>query len=347
MERRAFLKGSAVGLGGLASSLGLPGTEVSLAAGQAAPPAGARADQIGRPVRVVSIGFGSGHALEEIVSLVDAEGAKGADLIAIPETCRGQDDASLEALDGPTVSAIAQLARKHRTYIVCPIDRREGARRFNSAVLLDRQGQVAGVYNKLYPVWQEECAKTPPVSPGESAVVFPTDFGRVGLAICFDVNWGSLWERFSHQGAELVIWPSAYSAGRSLQAQAINFHYYIVSATHVPDCLVFDIDGEQLLHQRNNQGNGTNITRVTLDLDRCVFHQDINIPEKRDKLLKEHGVDVAQDKWLEMEGWFVLKATRPGVSARELARQYGLEELPHYINRSQCEIDKCRGWEFS
>jgi hypothetical protein len=47
-----------------------------------------------------------------------------------------------------------------------------------------------------------------------------------------------------------------------------------------------------------------------------------------------------------MEGWFVLKAKRPGVSARELARQYGLEELAHYINRSRCEIDKCRGWEF-
>ena len=47
-----------------------------------------------------------------------------------------------------------------------------------------------------------------------------------------------------------------------------------------------------------------------------------------------------------MEGWFVLKAKRPGVSARELARQYGLEELAHYIRRSRCEIDKCRGWEY-
>ncbi len=47
-----------------------------------------------------------------------------------------------------------------------------------------------------------------------------------------------------------------------------------------------------------------------------------------------------------MEGWFVLKAKRPGVSAREVARQYGLEELTPYLNRSRCEIDKCRGWEF-
>ena len=43
----------------------------------------------------------------------------------------------------------------------------------------------------------------------------------------------------------------------------------------------------------------------------------------------------------------MLKAKRPGVSARALAHQYGLEELTHYINRSRCEIDKCRGWEFS
>ena len=347
MERRTFLKGSAAGIGSLASSLGIEGSKASLAAGHGGPQASPRADQIGRPVRVVSIGFPPGRPLEEIAALVDAEGTAGVDLIAIPETCRGQNETSVEALDGPTVSRMAQLARKHRTYVVCPIDRREGTRRYNTAVLLDRQGQVAGVYNKLYPVWNVECLKADPVSPGDSVTVYQTDFGRVGLAICFDVNWGALWERFSNLGAELVIWPSAYSAGRSLQAQAINFHYYIVSATQVPDCLVFDIDGEQLVHDQNNRGDHTNVTRVTLDLDRCVFHQDLNLPEKRDKLLKERGEDVAQEKWLPMEGWFVLKAKRPGVSARDLARQYGLEELQHYLNRSQCEIDKCRGWEFA
>jgi methionyl-tRNA synthetase len=56
---------------------------------------------------------------------------------------------------------------------------------------------------------------------------------------------------------------------------------------------------------------------------------------------------VGKEKWLPMEGWFVLKAKRTGVSARELAGQYGLEEVRHYINRSRCEIDKCRGFVFS
>ena len=296
---------------------------------------------------MVSLGFHAGKpSLEWIASQVDQEGAAGADIIALPETCRGLDKTSAESLDGPTVTAMSRLARKHRTYVVCPIHRQDGKQSFNSVVLLDREGKVACLYNKLYPVWQPECLDNS-VRPGLGVCVHQTDFGRVGFAICFDVNWPAIWEQLSNQGAEMVIWPSAYSAGRSLQAQATLYNYYVVSVTWVPDCLVFDIDGQQLLYEKDNRGGGTNVVRVTLDLDRCVFHQDLNYPEKVARLLKERGEDVTQEKWMAMEGWLVLKAKRPGVSARELARAYGLEELRHYINRSRCEIDKCRGWEFS
>ena len=349
MDRRQFVKASTVGMSTLATGLGIKDLHAVPAAAPGTLPA-ASGDKIGRPVRIVSIGFTEGHQLEEITGLVDKEGAQGTDLIALPETWRGQDDKSTETLDGPTVTAMASLARKHQTYIVCPIDRQEGKRRYNSSILLDRQGQVVLVYNKLYPVWMVECMMrgnpAKGVTPGDGISVHQADFGRIGLAICFDVNWGALWQRMANQGAELVIWSSAYSAGRSLEAQAIMNNYYIVSSTWTPDCLVFDIDGEQLLHEKENQGHGLNISRITLDLDRCIFHQDLNLPAKRDKLLKEHGDDVAQEKWMPMEGWFVLKAKRPGVSARELARQYGLEELAPYLNRSRCEIDKCRGWEY-
>jgi predicted amidohydrolase len=350
MDRRQFVRATTAGVGSLASGLGVKHLNASPAAEPGAIPGPALENKIGRPVRIVSIGFTQGHSLDEIAGLVDKEGARGTDLIVLPETWRGQDEKSLETVEGPTITAIARLAQKHQTYVVCPIDRKDGERRYNSAVLLDRKGQVASVYNKLYPVWQEECIKQSPqqpVLPGEEVRVHQADFGRIGLAICFDVNWPSLWERMANQGAELVIWPSAYSAGRSLQAQAINNNYYIVTSTWVPDCLVYDIDGDLLVHDNNNCGNGTNITRITLDLDRCIFHSNLNMPERLDKLLKEHSDDIAQEKWMEMEAWFVLRAKRPGVSARELARQYGLEELPHYINRSRCEIDKCRGWEFS
>ncbi len=343
MDRRQFIGNSAAALGSLTAGAG---TERAIAAAQETARNTTVPGNVGRAVRAVSIAFKPGPSLEQIGELVDKEGVRGADLIALPETCRGQNERSQETLDGPTVTALARLAEKHRTYIVVPIDRKDGDRRFNSAVVLDRRGRVAGVYDKLYPFWVEEFAKSPPVDPGQSVTVVSTDFGRLGLAICFDVNWAPLWQRLSDFGAELVIWPSAYSAGRTLQARAIDYSYYVMSATWVPDCLVFDIDGEQLVYEKSNSKD-LNITRFTFDLDRWIFHQDLNLPNKLAQLLKEHGDDVVREKWLPMEGCFVLKAKRPGVSARALAREYGLEERRPYLNRSRSEVDRARGWQFS
>jgi predicted amidohydrolase len=303
-------------------------------------PGAAVAAKAGRPVRVVSLGF-NGKSLEEISRRVDTEGAAGTDLIILPETWRGQGDHP-ETLEGPTIQAMAALARKHRTYVVCPIDRREGACRFNTAVLLDRAGKIAGCYNKVYPYWSEFDLKQP-VDVGREAPVFETDFGRVGLAICFDVNFPEVWQRLADQGAELVVWPSAYSAGTSLRAHAINHHFYIVTSTLTRDCLVYDITGEELLYQKSDD---LNISRITLDLDRGIYHTNFN-EQKKEKLLKEHADEVAQTNWLEREQWFVLEARKPGVSARALARQYGLEELRDYLARSRREIDQRRGWKFS
>jgi len=343
MIRRTFLKGAAMGAASFAGGRALQARSEE---GSTTPSVPTRdADrEIGRPVRIASIGYAIENPppLKTVVEHVDAEGAKGVDVILLPETCQGQNKTSLEPLHGPTVTAMAELAGKHKTHIAVPIDCMDGNRRLNSLVFLDRNGQIACIYNKAFPYWSE-FDLAPPVSPGEAIVVHSADFGRVGFATCFDVNFPEVWKKLANQGAELVLWPSAYSAGRSLQAHAINYHYYIVTATQTPDCMVYDITGEELLRQA---ATGINITRVTLDLDRSIYHENFNIA-RRDQLLQDRGDDVMLEKSLGLEQWFVLKAKRPGVSARELARQYGLEELRHYIERSRGGIDERRGWRFS
>ncbi len=296
---------------------------------------------IGRRVRISSISF-TGKGLEEVVDLVDQEGARGVDLIALPETWRGQHAGSAETLDGPTIRALAALARRHRTYIVCPLDRQDGSRRLNSAVLLDRAGNITCVYDKVYPYWSE-FDLTPPVEVGQDAPVYQADFGRVGMAICFDANFPEVWRRLADEGAELVIWPSAYSAGTTLQAHALIHHFYIVTATQTRDCIVYDITGQEMRYERSDD---VNISRVTLDLDRAIYHENFNM-DKLDRLLREHGQDVEVEQHLQREQWIVLRARRPGVSARALAREYGLEELRDYVNRSRREIDRLRGYEFA
>jgi predicted amidohydrolase len=293
-------------------------------------------DRLGRPVRILSVSFRE-KTREQVLALVDQHAAAGVDLVILPETWLGQNE-SPESLEGPTITAFAGLARKHRSYIVCPIDRRSGQRRVNSAVLLGRDGKVQGVYDKVFPYWSEFDLKQP-VSSGSAMPVFQTDFGKLGLAICFDVNFPEVWQSMADQGAEIVVWPSAYSAGTSLQAHAINHHFYIVTSTSTRDCLVYDITGSELHYSKSPD---VNVARLTLDLDRGIYHQNFNI-EARDKLLREHANEVRQELWLDREQWFVLAATRPGVSARFLAKQYGLEELRDYLDRSRREIDRKRG----
>lgn len=290
----------------------------------------------GRTVRVTSISFGV-RPLEAIVDIVEAEAARGTDLIALPETWAGQQLNRPETLDGPIITAISDIARRHNTWIVCPIDRLDGNRRVNSAVLIGRDGKVAGTYDKVYPYWNEfDLAQI--VEVGSGTPVFDTDFGKVGMAICFDANFPEVWKGLADNGAELVVWPSAYSAATTLQAHALVNHFAILTSTHTTDCIVYDIDGSEMLYEKSQD---VNISRFVLDLDRGIYHENFNLGPL-EKLLAEHPDDVEVEKHHLREQWIILKAKRPGVSARALARQYGMEELRDYINRSRRDIDKMR-----
>jgi predicted amidohydrolase len=310
----------------------------STAADAPAPPAG---PGIGRPVRVTSLCFKSA-SLERIAALVDAEGRRGVDLVVLPETWRGT--ALVETITGETITAMSRLARQHHTYVVSPIYRAADGKRLNTAVLIDRSGAVVATYDKVFPYWNEFEMK-PPARPGvEDATVFDTDFGRVGFATCYDAKFPEVFQRLRDRGAELVVWTSAYSGYTELQAFSLLHHYPIVTATLTGDALVYDITGK-LLVDRKDPGDVT-VSRVTLDLDRTIYHYNFNL-EKRDKLLREHAADVALDVDMPREEWFVLAAKRPGVSVKALAREYGLEELRAYKDRSRVGIDAIRGFSWS
>ncbi len=274
--------------------------------------------------------------LEDATALLRLEGAFATDLVVLPEYWRGLEQP--EPLDGPTIHAVAEVARACGMYVVCPLDRLdENGRRLNSAVLIDRQGQPVGVYDKHFPYW-DELRLQPPVLPGAAIPVFETDFGCLGLATCFDMNFPEVWKKLAEQGAELVAWISEVSGGLSLQAQAITNHFYIVTADKTCDCSVFDITGQRVLYEKTP---GLNVSRFTLDLDRGIYHYNFNL-QKRTSLLNDHGDEVGINLDLPEEEWFVLKAIKAGARARPLASAYGLEELRHYLDRSQSEINTLR-----
>jgi len=84
---------------------------------------------------------------------------------------------------------MSRLARKHHCYVVSPIYRLAEGKRLNSAVLIDRTGTVASVYDKVFPYWNEFDLQ-PPALPGQHDVaVYEADFGKIGFAICYDAKF--------------------------------------------------------------------------------------------------------------------------------------------------------------
>src|SRR5215469_16117903 len=95
--------------------------------------------------------------VERMMALLDQALQQGPDLVCLPEGfadvgVRKPLQETAESLTGATVEACAHRAREARCYIVCPLHTCEGDHIYNSAVLLDRSGEIAGIYHKVCPV---------------------------------------------------------------------------------------------------------------------------------------------------------------------------------------------------
>ncbi len=101
------------------------------------------------------------------------------------------------------------LADELDIYFVASIPELDGGEVFNSAVLIGPDGKWLGTYRKNY-LWQGEKDK---YRPGHSYPVFDTEFGKLGLLICFDRQHRPAIEALADNGAEWVIIPSGGGYG--------------------------------------------------------------------------------------------------------------------------------------
>ena len=285
----------------------------------------------GRQVRVaaIAIGFGGDHDAKLKLALdhLHAAGKRGVDVACLPEEFAGT---GAEPIPGPTTEAVAPLAKQYGMYVICPIREQAGDQQYNTAVLIDRQGRIAGYYRKVFVFWGEglHCSR-------EGVKAFDTDFGRIAILTCFDLNYAELWQECDAQNVDIVFWPSAYGGGSPLNAYAILHHYYVVP---VGRGNLIDVTGKTI---EDTEKPMPGQVIATLDLDRTFIHFDFN-GEKVDRLLKEHQDEVVLEQKFDMESWWLLRAVKPGVRVRDLCRQYQIEPLREYRHRSRREINQAR-----
>jgi len=294
-------------------------------------------------ISVLSLSFsaqadGLGLTEADVLDLISQNMTGTEDLILLPETCLGE---RINESEDQFLSALAQLARKGKTYILIGLYRAETkTTHANSAFLFNREGELAFCYDKIYPYLAEFDRTDSVIKPGSRIVFADTDFGRVSTAICFDANFSDLWQDIADADVDIVLFCSAYSAGSQLSAHALNHHYTIVTATQKPDFAIYDIDGRETTYTRKKH-NQVLISRAMIDMDKVICHHNFNL-DKIAALIQDQPEKIEIQHNYEREEWCVIRSTSSKISARKLCREYGIETLRDYKRRSKRQIDSLR-----
>ncbi|MGI8785120.1 MAG: carbon-nitrogen hydrolase family protein [Acidobacteriota bacterium] len=172
--------------------------------------------------------------IESFAAVIEKAAESHPDIICLPEGMtivgtRLKYAAVAEPIPGPSTQRLSELARKHKTYLVAGLLEREGASVFNTSVLIDRDGKLAGKYRKVY-LPREEVEGG--ITPGSDFPVFDTDFGRVGMMICYDSFFVDPARALAARGAEIILMPIWGGDELLVRARALENHLTLVTSSY-------------------------------------------------------------------------------------------------------------------
>ena len=194
-----------------------------------------------------------GAILLEAERLIGVAVHKGASLVVLPENfaIMGTEESDKIAVrespgDGPIQEFLAQQAARHGIWLVggtIPMQADADNKILAACLLYDDKGRQVARYDTIHVFdvsvggSDENYTESDTIEAGTSAVVADTPFGRLGLAICYDLRFPELFRKMVDQGMEIMALPSAFTAitgkahwGVLVRARAIENLCFVLAA---------------------------------------------------------------------------------------------------------------------
>ncbi|WP_341502873.1 carbon-nitrogen hydrolase family protein [Gallaecimonas sp. GXIMD4217] len=149
-------------------------------------------------------------------------------LVVLPEcfACFGGKDRAQLAIaepfgEGPIQKRLADMARRHGLWLVSgtlPIQSADPDRFFAASLLFDDQGQIRARFDKMHLFDVKVAdntgtyAESATTVPGHAPTVVDTPFGRLGMAVCYDIRFAELFAFYRQAQVDILVLPAAFTA---------------------------------------------------------------------------------------------------------------------------------------
>jgi len=200
-------------------------------------------------------------------------GEAGCDLVCLPEAitsfCVPREKRVLVPVPGWVTDKIGKVARRYKMHVVACFDELLNGKGYNTAVWIDRQGRVRGKYHKTHlPFTEFERG----LVPGDNYPTFQTDFGVIGMEICYDDFFPEVARSLALNGAEIILLPiwgderaKGYIWDIIARARAIDNGVYLVACKYSGGrSLIVDPEGKILADTQGKEG----LITADIDLDK-------------------------------------------------------------------------------
>jgi len=235
-----------------------------------------------------------------------------------------------DSIPGWITDRFAAVCRRRGFWLVAGTFEKRQNHFYNACFLLDEAGQVQAVYHKMFPTIGELEGG---VVPGEDAVVFDSPWGRLGFAICFDLNFAEVTDSLGQKQAKLVLFPSFYHGGRLATAASLSGGYYLACAKVMGEDGAGGYVADPLGKIVETAYAENPILCRSVNLDFVIAHQNWN-KKAVAEMQSACGADVLVEADNDMER-VKITSLSPTKTAREMAREFGVELLADYLSRAR------------
>jgi predicted amidohydrolase len=140
------------------------------------------------------------HNVDRIKKYIVMAAEKKADIVCFPETCINK--AQKLPLNHKLIKEIQETCKNNSIWAIITDNFISKDVQYKMAILIDREGKIAGKYKKIH-LYGDGTKEN-----GKRIFVHDTDFGKIGIVICWDLAFPKLFKKMKNAGAEIVFCPS-------------------------------------------------------------------------------------------------------------------------------------------